>query len=209
MSLIKNCCILIKKNCLQLQPIGSLHVWWCHQRSSSILKLLLLLLVLEAPQDSRGSDTTAPPPSSIRMSPRPWSSVSPTSDMRSGEKIVEALRGSSSSTKLRASRPREGVTREDEGEEEENGWGSEGESRAWGSREEEEEEEEVGRVEVEEEEKVWRRVWSSSSYNTNRKWVTSGITWCHHVMSDAMHQSELSIILMAVNQSTSNSHSPD
>lgn len=88
-----------------------------------MLKLLLLLLVFEAPQDNRGSDTTPSPASSIRMSPRLWRPVSPTSDIRSGEKTVEAPRGSSSSTKLRASNPREGVTREEEeeGEVEEKG----------------------------------------------------------------------------------------
>lgn len=83
-----------------------------------MLKLLLLLLVLEAPQDSRGSDMTPPSASSISMSPRPWRPVSPTSDIRSGEKTVEAPRGSSSSAKLSASRPREGVAREGEEEEE-------------------------------------------------------------------------------------------
>lgn len=87
-----------------------------------MLKLLLLLLVFEAPHDSKGSDTTPSPTSSIRMSPRPWSPVSPTSDIKSVEKTVEAPCGSSSSTKLRASKPREGVTREEEeGEVEEKG----------------------------------------------------------------------------------------
>lgn len=89
-----------------------------------MLKLLLLLLALEAPQDSKGSDPAPLPASSIRMSPRLWSPVSPMSDIRSLEKTVEVLCGSSSSTKLRASRPREGVTREEEeeeGEEEEKG----------------------------------------------------------------------------------------
>lgn len=79
-----------------------------------MLKLLLLLLALEAPHDNSGS--ALPPTSSIRMSPR--------SDIRSGEKTVEAAWGSSSSTKLRASRPGEGVTREveeEEGEAEEKG----------------------------------------------------------------------------------------
>lgn len=157
-----------------------IHVWWCHQRSSSMLKLLLLL-VFEAPQDNRGSDTTPPPASSIRMSPRPWSPVSPTSDIRSGEKTVGAPWGSSSSTKLRASRPREGVTRE-----EDEGWGSTGESRAWGSSEEEEE---LGIGEEVEEEKVWRRAWSSNSYNKetkDRKWELSPIDW--HVSSPKVKQ---------------------
>lgn len=116
-----------------------------------MLKLLLLLLALEAPQDSRGS---APPPtSSIRMSPR--------SDIRSGEKTVETAWGSSSSTKLRASMPGEGVTREaeeEEGEAEEKGWWSGGESMARGSRGEEE------AAEEEEAETVLRRAWSSSSW---------------------------------------------
>lgn len=132
-----------------------------------MLKLLLLLLVFEAPQDSSGSDITPPPPSSIRMSPRPWSSVSPTSDIRSGEKTVAAPCGSSSSTKLRASRPREGVISEEEGEEEEKRCGSWGESRVWGSREEEEEVV-VGRGEEEEDEKAWRRACSSNSCNTTQ-----------------------------------------
>lgn len=115
-----------------------------------MLKLLLLLLALEAPQDSRWS---APPPtSSIRMSPR--------SDIRSGEKTVDAAWGSSSSTKLKASRPGEGVTREveeEEGEAEEKGWGSGSESMARGSREEEEAE------------TVLRRAWSSSSWERKRR----------------------------------------
>lgn len=121
-----------------------------------MLKLLLLLLALEAPQDSRWS---APPPtSSIRMSPR--------SDIRSGEKTVDAAWGSSSSTKLKASRPGEGVTREveeEEGEAEEKGWGSGGESMARGSREEEE------AAKVEEAETVLRRAWSSSSWERKRR----------------------------------------
>ena len=119
-----------------------------------MLKLLLLLLLLEAPQDSRGSDINPPPlppPSCIRMSPRLWSSVSPTSAIRSAEKTVEAPRGSSSSTKLRASRSREGVARE------EKGWGRVGERRV-------EEEEAEGGEEEEEEARPWRRAWSSSSY---------------------------------------------
>lgn len=122
-----------------------------------MLKLLLLLLALEAPQDSRGSEPAPPPASSIRMSSRPWSPVSPTSDIRSGEKTVDAACGSSSSTKLRASRPGEGVTRDEEedGEAEEKGRGRGGESMAWGSREEEVEEEVV--------EMVWKRAWSSNS----------------------------------------------
>lgn len=116
-----------------------------------MLKLLLLLLALEAPQDNRGS---APPPtSSIRMSPR--------SDIKSGEKTVDAAWGSSSSTKLRASRPGEGVTREVEEEEveaEEKGRGRGGDSMARGSREVEE------AAEEEAAEMVLRRAWSSSSW---------------------------------------------
>lgn len=120
-----------------------------------MLKLLLLLLALEAPQDNRGS---APPPtSSIRMSPR--------SDIRSGEKTVEAAWGSSSSTKLSASRPGEGVTREveeEEGEAEEKGWESGGDNMARGSREEDEVEEDVA-------ETVLRRAWTSSSWEGQRE----------------------------------------
>lgn len=122
-----------------------------------MLKLLLRLLALEAPQDNRGS---APPPtSSIRMSPR--------SDIRSGEKTVDAAWGSSSSTKLRASRPGEGVTREveeEEGEAEMKGRGRGGESMARGSREEEEE-----AAEEEEAETVLMRAWSSSSWERQRE----------------------------------------
>lgn len=126
-----------------------------------MLKLLLLLLVFEAPQDSRGSP---PSPSSIRMSPSPRSSVSSTSDIRSGEKTTGAPWGSSSSTKLRVSRPREGVTKEEEG------WGRVGESRVWGSREEEA----AGAKEVEEDESPWRRAWSSSSYKQRNKCASCG-----------------------------------
>lgn len=142
---------------------------WGHQRSSSMLKLLLLLLVFEAPQDSRGSDITpAPLPSSIRRPPRPFRSVSPMSDIRSGEKTVAAPWDSSRSVKVRASRPREGVTREEEEgeEEEEKGWSSGGESRVWGSREEEED---FGGGELEEEEeRPWTRAWSSNSCKTKK-----------------------------------------
>lgn len=132
-----------------------------------MLKLLLLLLVLEAPQDRSGSPPltgdSGSPASSIRISPRPSSAASPTSAIRSGEKTAEAPWGSSSSTKVRASRPRGGVTRDGE-EFEEKGWGNGAERRAWGSatvgfREEEEEE----GSEAEEEERPWRRACNSNS----------------------------------------------
>lgn len=87
-----------------------------------MLELLLLLL-----QDSRGF--SPPPPTTSSSIRRPWSSVRPTSVIRSGEKTVDAPGGSSRSTKLSASSPREGVTREEEeegGEEEEKGGGSGG-----------------------------------------------------------------------------------
>lgn len=131
------------------------------QKSSSMLKLLLRLLAFEAPQDSRGSDAAPPRASPIRMSPRPCSPVSPTSDIRSAEKTVDTRCGSSSSTKLRASRPRDGVTREEEeeeGDEEGKGRGNCGESSAWGPREDDELQAGRGAAVA-----AYRRDWSSSS----------------------------------------------
>lgn len=88
-----------------------------------MLKLLRRLLVFEAPQDSSGSDITAPPPSSSIRSPAPRSlSPAPNSAARSVEKTADAWWDSSRSMKLS------------------DGLGSSGDKSDWGSTETEDEE---------------------------------------------------------------------
>lgn len=102
-----------------------------------MLKLLLRLLVLEAAQDSRGLYSAPRWPFSISNPCRSCISVSARSHIKSEEKTVPAWRGSSGSTKLKASSLRERGGREEEEEAEaEIGGGSGGRRRLWGSTEE-------------------------------------------------------------------------